>query len=80
MVACVSSNQCLSKPLEYGVSTFSYTCELAPRSGLDGTQLVQTRTLESQMSETALFGKFKDPELIVLKFRGQLQCRMDRKR
>ena len=29
------------------------------------------------MSETVLFGKAKDPELIVLNFRGQLQCRME---
>ena len=28
------------------------------------------------MSKTVLFGKVKDPELIVLIFRGQLQCRM----
>ena len=28
------------------------------------------------MSETVLLGKVKDPELIVLNFRGQLQCRM----
>ena len=28
------------------------------------------------MSEIVLFGKIKDPELIVLNFRGHLQCRM----
>ena len=28
------------------------------------------------MSETVLFGKIKDPELIVLIFGGQRQCRM----
>ena len=28
------------------------------------------------MSDTVLFGKVKDPELMVLNFRGQLQCRM----
>ena len=28
------------------------------------------------MSETVLFGKIRDPELIVLIFRGQLHCRM----
>ena len=27
------------------------------------------------MSETVLFGKVKDPELIVCNFRGQTQCR-----
>ena len=30
------------------------------------------------MSETVLFGKVKDQELIMLNFRGQLQCRMGR--
>ena len=28
------------------------------------------------MSDTVLFGKIKDPELVVFIFRGQLQCRM----
>ena len=32
------------------------------------------------MSNTVLFGKVKDPELIVYSFRGQLQCRMGGKR
>ena len=32
--------------------------------------------LRAQMSEIVLFGKIKDPELIVLNFRGHLQCRM----
>ena len=32
--------------------------------------------LRAQMSETVLFGKMKDPELKVLNFRGQLQCRL----
>ena len=32
------------------------------------------------MSETVLFGKVKDPELVVWNFRGQLQCRMGGKR
>ena len=32
------------------------------------------------MSKTALFGKVKDPELMALKFRGQLQCRMGEKK
>ena len=32
------------------------------------------------MSDTVLFGKVKDPELMVFNFRGQLQCRMGRKR
>ena len=32
------------------------------------------------MSKTVRFGKVKDPELIVLSFRGKLQCRMGGKR
>ena len=32
------------------------------------------------MSETVLFGKIKEPELKVLNFRGQLQCRIGEKR
>ena len=36
--------------------------------------------LRAQMSETVLFGKIKDPELVVCNFRGQLQCRMGGKR
>ena len=45
---------------------------------LDGTALNwrKQENLRAQMSETVLFGKKKDPELIVLNFRGQLQCRM----
>ena len=45
---------------------------------LDGTALnwCKQENLRAQMSETVLFGKKKDPELIVLNFRGQLQCRM----
>ena len=49
---------------------------------LDETALNWCRQeeLRAQMSETVLFGKIKDPELIVLNFRGQLQCRMGGKR
>ena len=36
--------------------------------------------LRARMSDTLLFGKVKDPELMVLNFRGQLQCRMGGKR
>ena len=32
------------------------------------------------MSDTVLFGKVKDPELMAFNFRGQLQCRMGSKR
>ena len=47
-------------------------------SVLDGTALNWCRQedLRARMSETVLFGKIKDPELIVLNFRGQLLCRM----
>ena len=49
---------------------------------LDGTALNWCRQedLRARMIETVLFGKIKDPELIVRNFRGQLQCRMGRKR
>ena len=49
---------------------------------MDGTALNWCRQedLRARMSETVLFGKIKDPELIVLIFRGQLQCRIERKR
>ena len=47
-------------------------------SVLDGTALNWCRqeNLRARMSETVLFVKIKEPELIVLNFRGQLQCRM----
>ena len=50
---------------------------------LDGMALNwyrQEDLLRAHMSETMLFGKFKDPELAVCNFRGQLQCRMGGKR
>ena len=48
----------------------------------DGTSLnwYRQEDLRAQMSETVLFGKVKDPELVVYNFRGQLQCRMGGKR
>ena len=51
-------------------------------SVLDGTTInwCQQEVLRAQMSNTVLFGKVKDPELIVYSFRGQLQCRMGGKR
>ena len=47
-------------------------------SVLDGTGLNWCRqeVLRARMSKTVLFGKVKDPELVVFNFRGQLQCRM----
>ena len=49
---------------------------------LDGTALNWCKQghLRAQMSETVLFGEVKDPELIVLNFSSQLQCRMSGKR
>ena len=49
---------------------------------LDGTALNWCRqeVLRTRMSKTVLFGKVKDPELVVFNFRGQLQCRMGGKR
>ena len=47
---------------------------------LDGTALNWCKQdhLRTQMIETVLFGKEKDPDLIVLNFRGQLQFRIRR--
>ena len=42
----------------------------------NGVELV----LRARMSNTVLFGKAKDPELVVFNFREQLQCRMGAKR
>ena len=49
---------------------------------LDGTAMNWCKQghLRAQMSETVLFGEVKDPELIVLNFSSQLQCRMSGKR
>ena len=51
-------------------------------SVLDGTALnwCQQEVLRKRMSNTVLFGKVKDPELVVFNFRGKLQCRMGEKR
>ena len=47
-------------------------------SVLDGTALNWCRQeeLRAQMNNTVLFGKVKDPELMLPNFRGQFQCRM----
>ena len=47
-------------------------------SVVDGTALncCRQEELRARMSDTVLFGKVKDPELMVFNFRGQLQCRM----
>ena len=49
---------------------------------LDGTTLnwCQQEVLRAQMSNTVLFQKVKDQDLMVYNFRGQLQCRMGGKR
>ena len=51
-------------------------------SVLDGTALNWCRQEEfrARMSDTVLLGKVEDPELMVFNFRGQLQCRLGRKR
>ena len=51
-------------------------------SVLDGTALnwCQQEVLRARMSNTVLFGKVKDAEMIVCNFRGQMQCRMGGKR
>ena len=51
-------------------------------SVLDGTALswCKQEDLRARMSDTVLFGKVKDPELMVFNFRGQLQCIMGGKR
>ena len=51
-------------------------------SVLDGTALNWCRqeVLQARMSNTVLFGKAKDPELVVFNFRGQMQCRTRGKR
>ena len=45
---------------------------------LDGTALNWCRQeeLRAQMSDTVLFGKVKDPELMLFNFRGHLHCIM----
>ena len=65
------------------VTTYRYSVtHLSLISVLDGTALnwCQQEVLRAQMSNTVLFGKVKDAELIVYNFRGQLQCRMGNKR
>ena len=65
------------------VVTYRYSVtHLSLISILDGTALnwCQQETLRAQISNTVLFGKVKDAELIVYNFRGQLQCRMGDKR
>ena len=65
------------------VTTYRYSVtHLSLFSVLDGTALnwCQQEVLRAQMSNTVLFGKVKDAELIVYNFRGQMQCRMGGKR
>ena len=65
------------------VTTYRYSVtHLSLISILDGTALnwCQQEVLSAQMSNTVLFGKVKDAELIVYNFRGQLQCRVGGKR
>ena len=65
------------------VTAYRYSVtHLSLISILDGTTFnwCQQEVLRAQMSNTVLFGKVKDPELMVYSFRGQLQCRMGGKR
>ena len=65
------------------VTTYRYSVtHLSLVSVLDGTALnwCQQELLRAQMSNTVLFGKVKDADLIVCNFRGQMQCRMGGKR
>ena len=65
------------------VTAYRYSVtHLSLISILDGTTLnwCQQEVLSAKMSNTVLFGKVKDPELMVYSFRGQLQCRMGGKR
>ena len=65
------------------VTTYRHSVtHLSLISILDGTALnwCQQEVLRARMSNTVLFGKVKDAELIVYNFRGQMQCRMGNKR
>ena len=65
------------------VTAYRYSVtHLSLISILDGTTLnwCQQEVLRAQISNTVLFGKVKDPELVIYSFRGQLQCRMGGKR
>ena len=64
------------------VTAYRYSVtHLSLISILDGTlNWCQQEVLRVQMSNTVLFGKVKDTELMVYSFRGQLQCRMGGKR
>ena len=65
------------------VTAYRYSVtHLSLISRLDGTTLnwCQQEVLRAQMSKTVLFGKVKDPELMIYSFREQLQCRMGGKR
>ena len=65
------------------VTTYRHSVtHLSLISILNGTALnwCQQEVLRAQMSNTVLFGKVKDAELIVYNFRGQMQCRMGGKR
>ena len=65
------------------VTAYRYSVtHLSLISILDGTTLrwCQQEVLRAQMSNTVLFGKVKDPELMTYSLRGQLQLRLGGKR
>ena len=64
----------LLDPKSMGLPDTAYACR---KLAEDATNRGHLRT---QISETVLFGKVKDPKLMVLIFRGQLQCRIGGKR
>ena len=74
------SDLCFSRSLTYSVSLFSDIFELDQRFGRNGTELVQARRLESSNERDGVYGKIKDPELIVLSFRGHLHSSLGGKR
>ena len=67
-------------PFGGGIPQFSGTREPNKRVGWDGVNWCRQDMLRARMSNTVLFGKVKDPELVMFNFRGQLQCRMGGKR
>ena len=83
MVTCVygrAVTYSFSDPL---ITEYRYSVVLVSLiSILDGTALnwFKQGHFRTQVSETVLFEKVKDPELMMLNFRGHLQCRMGGKR
>ena len=75
-----SSDVRISRSPGDDVSLLCNALESYQHSGWTALNWCQQEVLRAQMSNTVLFGKVKDAELIVYNFRGQLQCRMGGKR